>query len=144
MALIDRKKQTDKVHDAFLNAYNTGDVDLIDSVCSPAFVSHHTATKEMIRGADAYKQRINDVRAGFPDFKLERIETLYDGDKSCALYRWSGTHTGEFNGIPATNKKVTVEALTMADLEDGKLRELWVFGDEMEMMRQLGVDTVAK
>lgn len=140
MAITDPKSQLELVHETFTRAYNTGDVDAIDEICADNFVAFHTAYEEPIRSVADYKRHIEEIRAAFPDMKMERIETLYDGEKSAALYRWTGTHEGDFQGVPATEKHITVDSLTMGTVDaDAKLVELRVFGDSGAMMRQLGV-----
>lgn len=140
MTLKDLETQSQQVHDTFLNAYNTGDVDLIDEVCADDFVAYHTGVEGTIHGADAYKPRIQELRRAFPDFEMELVETMFDAEKSAGHYRWRGTHENEFNGIPATGKEISVESLTMTKLDDdGKLAELRVFADTGSVMRQLGV-----
>lgn len=140
MTLKDLETQSQQVHDTFLKAYNTGDVDLIDEVCADDFVAYHTGVEGKIHGADAYKPRTQELRRAFPDFEMDLVETVFDAEMSAGRYRWSGTHENEFNGIPATGKGISVESLTMAKLDDdGKLAELWVFADTGSAMRQLGV-----
>lgn len=140
MAITDPKNQSEMVHETFLEAYNLGDLERIDDVCADDFVAYHTAHEEPIRSVEGYKQNVAAIRESFPDFEMERLESLYDGEMSSALYRWTGTHDEEFMGIPATGERITVDSLTMARLDDdGKLSELWVFGDSGSMMRQLGV-----
>jgi predicted ester cyclase len=51
---------------------------------------------------------------------------------------WSGTHQGEFMGIPATGRAVAVEAWTLDILRDGLLVESRILMDAMGMLTQLG------
>jgi predicted ester cyclase len=50
----------------------------------------------------------------------------------------SGTHTGDFMGIPATNKSFEVECMDMIRIEDGKCAEHWGVTDMMSLMQQIG------
>ena len=62
-----------------------------------------------------------------------------EGDK--VAYRWTltGTHKGEFEGIPPTNKKVTVWAISISRIAGGKIVEDWSRVDTLGLMQQLGV-----
>jgi steroid delta-isomerase-like uncharacterized protein len=55
-----------------------------------------------------------DVLAGmfaaFPDPHWTLHDTIAEGDRVMTLSSWTGTHRGEFMGIPATGRTVTVEA----------------------------------
>ena len=54
--------------------------------------------------------------------------------------RWtgSGTHVGEINGIPATGKKISVDAITIHRMEGGKIAESWEVWDTLGFLQQLG------
>ena len=52
---------------------------------------------------------------------------------------FTGTHTGEFAGIPATNKSVRLEMIDRVRTRDGKAVEHWGVSDDLGMMTQLGV-----
>jgi steroid delta-isomerase-like uncharacterized protein len=140
MAVTDPKSQSELINETFTEAYNTGETDLIDDVCAAEFVVYHSAYEEPIQGIESFKEHIETIRTGFPDFEMENVETLYDGEKSAGLYRWTGTHEGEFREMPATGKQVTVEAMSIGTLDDdGKMKELRIIGSDLSMMRQLGV-----
>ena len=53
------------------------------------------------------------------------------------MYR--GTHKGDLMGIPPTGKSVTVTAMVISHLVDGKLSESWFTGDILGLLQQLGV-----
>ncbi|WP_255195947.1 ester cyclase [Halorarius litoreus] len=135
-----QREAAEEISQAFLLAYNMNDPDKIDDVVADEFVAHHTAEPEDMRGADAYKQRITDINAGFSDFHMDQELMLVDGDMGAAMYRWTGTHDGEFMGIPATNRTVDTKSITLSRMEDGKLVEMWVYTDTPGLMRQLGIE----
>jgi len=68
------------------------------------------------------------------------IEEIFSTDDRVVV-RWtgSGTHVGEINGIPPTNKKVRVDAISIHRLEDGKIAETWEVWDTLGFLQQLGV-----
>lgn len=51
----------------------------------------------------------------------------------------SGTHTGEFAGIPPTNKSIEVNAIDIFEFRDGTIMQSWDVADRAGMMQQLGV-----
>ncbi|MEM7024843.1 MAG: ester cyclase, partial [Pseudomonadota bacterium] len=57
-----------------------------------------------------------------------------------AFGRQEATHSGDFMGIPATGKRVTIRYMDFWKVEDGKIRDNWVMIDVIDVMRQLGVD----
>ena len=77
--------------------------------------------------------------AGFPDLHWTLLDTLVEGDRVMTLSTWSGTHLGEFMGIPPTGRRVSVEAWTIDRYRDGRLTESRIIMDVAGMLGQLGV-----
>lgn len=142
MATTERKQQdvADGISSAFLEAYNRNEPDRIDDVVTADFVCHHRASGTEIHGAQEYKARIAEMHDAFPDFSMEETELIVDGDMAAGHYRWSGTHEGEFQGIPATGKQVDTTSLTMMRMEGDRMAEMWIYGDGRGLMGQLGIE----
>ena len=67
-------------------------------------------------------------------------DVLVDGDRAVARVRFSGTKTGEFMGMPATGKSVSVQVIDIIRFgEDGLALEHWGVFDTMSLLQQLGV-----
>jgi steroid delta-isomerase-like uncharacterized protein len=78
--------------------------------------------------------------AGFPDMHMHVEDVISSGDKVVARVRYTGTHRGEFMGMPATGKSVDVQLIDMFRFgDDGLVREHWGVLDALAMMQQLGV-----
>jgi steroid delta-isomerase-like uncharacterized protein len=78
--------------------------------------------------------------AGFPDMHMHVEDVVASGDKVVARVRYTGTHRGEFMGMPATGKGVDVQLIDMFRFgDDGLVREHWGVMDALAMMQQLGV-----
>lgn len=137
----DHQRQTaEELSRTFVEAYNSKTPDRIDDAVTDDFVAHHTGATAEIHGADGYKERIEAINVGFPDFHMEQELMLVDGDMAAARYHWTGTHDGEFMGVPATGKHVDTSSLTLIRMDGDKIAELWVYGDTPGLMRQLGVE----
>jgi len=62
----------------------------------------------------------------FPDFQMEVEDVIASGDKAVARLQVTGTHKGEFMGIPATGKSVSVNLIDITRFgDDGLAREHW-------------------
>src|SRR4051812_27920827 len=77
--------------------------------------------------------------AGFPDLRWTVQDTLVEGDRVMAVSTWTGTHDGEFMGIPATGRTVTIEAWTIDRFRDGIFVESRIIMDVAGLLAQLGV-----
>ena len=74
----------------------------------------------------------------FPDLVIKIEDMRESGDEVVTRGTWTGTQKEDYQGIPATNKKVNVHFIDIWKVEDGKLKENWVQMDTMELMQQLG------
>jgi steroid delta-isomerase-like uncharacterized protein len=84
-----------------------------------------------------------DVLAGmfaaFPDLRWTPQQMIAEDDVVMTFSIWTGTHNGAFLGIPATGRRVTVEAWTIDRFRDGQLVESRILMDVAGLLMQLGV-----
>lgn len=90
-------------------------------------------------GPEAYAQNVVQFVRAFPDLKFKVVDMVAEDEKVVALWNISGTHKGEFRGIPPTGKRVSVDGITISQLADGKIMDSYVSLDLWSMMQQLGV-----
>ncbi len=76
--------------------------------------------------------------AGFPDLRWDVQETVVEADRVASVSFWTGTHQGEFLGIPATGRSVKVEAWTLDRFRDGQLTDSRILMDVIGLLTQLG------
>ena len=117
---------------------NARDLDGFAAVLADDFVEHEeqpglAPTKEGV--VEFFRLNF----AAFPDLRFEAEDVLVDGDKVVARGRITGTHQGDFLGVPASGKHVDVQLIDIIRLgDDGLAREHWGVFDAMTMMQQLG------
>ena len=75
----------------------------------------------------------------FPDLHWTLHDTIAEADRIMTFSTWTGTHRGEFMGIPATGRSVTVEAWTLDRYRDAQVAESRIIMDIAGMLTQLGV-----
>ena len=79
------------------------------------------------------------MRAGFPDIVFSIQEQVAERDKVASRFEWTGTHRGEFLGIPATGRTVGVWGMVIDRLEDGRIKDTRILMDTFGLLGQLGV-----
>jgi steroid delta-isomerase-like uncharacterized protein len=89
-------------------------------------------------GLDGLKDILRAMRAGFPDIIFSIQEQITEGDKVASRFEWSGTHKGEFLGVPATGRSVKVWGVVIDRLENGRIRDTRIIMDTLGLMAQLG------
>ena len=91
--------------------------------------------------AQAAKRWIGPFRASFPDFTMRIVDLIAEGDTVVAHFRCSGTHAGEWNGIPATGKRFhDIDEIYIFRVREGKLTAFTAVEDNLTRLRQLGFD----
>lgn len=125
------------ISDLLLEFWNTGNTQLADEIYTSTSVQHapdHTA-----RGTQEIVNYATQTRAAFPDFKIVREQRISEGDLTVMRWTASGTHKGEFNGVPATGRWVETSGVTITQIENGRIANEFVYYDRLRLLEQLGV-----
>lgn len=90
--------------------------------------------------AEAARRWVSPFRGAFPDFTMEIVDLVEEGDTVVAHFRCSGTHRREWLGLPATNRRFeNVDEIYVFRVENGKLVAAYGVEDNLSRLRQLGV-----
>jgi steroid delta-isomerase-like uncharacterized protein len=119
--------------------FNGGDLDLAEELYAPDYVLHDPSLPKDLHGPEGLKQYAAMTRAAFPDARVTVEDQVAEGDKVVDRWTATGTHTGEFLGIPPTNRRFEISGITISRFPGGKIVEDWYQGDDLGMMQQLGV-----
>jgi steroid delta-isomerase-like uncharacterized protein len=137
---IDWRAATLAANDATYAAWNAHDPDAVAAVFAPDAVMRESGRPDEHRGRAAVRERAAALLRAFPDFRLERLALVVDGDRHADRWVMTGTHTGELFGIPPTGRAVRVEGATFTQLgPDGLVVEDIHHTDFASLMAQLGV-----
>jgi steroid delta-isomerase-like uncharacterized protein len=75
----------------------------------------------------------------FPDLRMTVQDLISDGDKTVARVAVTGTHAGEFMGIPPTDRHVEIQLIDIMQFgQTGLVSEHWGVGDMLSLLQQLG------
>ena len=122
----------------FYDLINAGEIEAFGALLADDFVEH-----EETPGLAPTREGVMDFfrmnRAAFPDMRMDVEEVISSGDKVVVRARVTGTHQGEFMGMPATGKRVDVKLIDIMRFgDDGLAHEHWGVMDALAMMQQLG------
>jgi predicted ester cyclase len=92
--------------------------------------------------SEAWTRFLSDFVEAFPDLHLTVEDTVGEGDLVAQRIRFAGTHTGEFQGLPPTHRKVTFSGLELNRFVDGRVAEHWFQMDSLALLQQLGLVVV--
>jgi steroid delta-isomerase-like uncharacterized protein len=117
---------------------NKGDLTIADEILSPdcvdrnppAFLAEH-------KGIDSIKELAKLFRTAFPDEQYSIETIIAEGNMVAFQWRGTATHTGAFQGISPTNKKVSMQGATFVRIAQGKIVEIQVYSDALGLIQQL-------
>ncbi len=115
-------------------------LDIADEVFAETYLSHQSDGTALERGPEDVKKFVKEYRSAFSDIEDIVEDMIGEGDKVVTRWTLRATHTGEFRGIPATGKRITITGIGIFRFsEEGKVVESWDSLDQLGMLRQLGV-----
>jgi len=115
--------------------YNSGNVEKLVELFVDDWVDH----SQGVRGIEALKQGIFELRTAFPDISIAVEDVVVEGDKVAARFTMRGTHSGEYLGIKPTGRTVEVNSFEISRTRDGKYAETWGVLDLFSLLTQLGI-----
>ena len=119
------------------NAMEKGDLDSLADLLADDFVEHELFTDQPPT-KEGTLQFFKVMRAAFPDLSIDVDDMIAEGDRVFIRAKMTGTHEGEFMGVPASGNKITVPMADFLRFRDGKVVEHWGVTDSGVMMQQLG------
>ncbi len=122
----------------FYQAVDQGDTGLVETLFSPEWVNVDPALPPM-HGLEGARTLINMLKTGFPDFTSQIDLIVAEGDRVAVRALHTGTHQGEFLGLPATGKRAAITASGIFTLKADRLIENRVVFDTYSLLQQLGV-----
>ena len=123
---------------SFLDAFEVNDLDAMRDMLSADFVSHQVGAPGPL-DRESLMDHIAGFNAAFSDQHYTVHDQLVDGDKVVTRATWRGTHTGEFAGVAPTDKEMSITAITIDQIRDGKIVERWLNHDVLALLQQLGL-----
>ena len=114
-----------------------GDVEGIIGIFSDDILWRFPGMPEPLN-KETLKGLIQGFKSAFPDMKHTFRNELADGDQVATALTFTGTQTGEMQGIAPSNNKVEFTALNIHRVKDGKIAEAETGFDMMTLMQQIG------
>jgi steroid delta-isomerase-like uncharacterized protein len=132
------EEQNKHVVRQYIEAFNRQDMERMGQLVSSTNQSFQFPGMPSSMDWDRTKQFYAAFWSAFPDLSAKIEEMVAEGDKVAIRVINTGTHKGEFQGIPPTGKKVSFGGRDFLTLRDGKIVEQWAGADMMELMQQIG------
>jgi steroid delta-isomerase-like uncharacterized protein len=117
---------------------NSGDLTAAGEVIA-ADMLEHAPLPGAPPGLAGFVRAVDALRAAFPDLQVTIEDMVAEGDRVATRYTLRGTHGGDFLGIPATGKSVTVSGFDLVRFAHGKVVEHWSTQDDLGLLQQIGL-----
>ena len=119
MTAIERNKIS---IERFKDCINTNDKNLAAQLIDDNAEFASLTSTEKLYGGTGYLSVVEFMRKSFSDIHWEIVDTAAEGNKVAVSWICSGTHDGEFMGIPATGKKFSFSCMNFYYFNDeGKI-----------------------
>ena len=122
----------------YQEAYNTANYEALAEVMA-ADVRTPNIVPGMPHGLEGAKTVHQTTLLGMPDYYTAIEDLIAEGDKVVARVTMTGTHTGDFWGVPPTRRRVKLTAIFIVRIAGGRIVEHWGEEDGMKVFKQLGV-----
>jgi steroid delta-isomerase-like uncharacterized protein len=121
------------------DGWQKGCPDVVDRLHGADFVDHHPAGRSTDN--EGFKDGIQQLYRAFPDFFAVTDDLVIDSKASTVAVRWhaTGSHLGDFMGIPASKKIISFSGIEIIRIENEKIVERWGEWNGEAILRQLGV-----
>lgn len=131
---VEGKKQV--IRNIFEHGWNQEQYDSFSKFLNEKVFLNFRGTRQGTN-LDELKQLVTFWRTAFPDLTFEILDIIAETDLAAANLVFTGTHTGEWQGIPPSGQKIRVEEMMFFQFEDGKIVEMWEVYDEAAMLNQI-------
>jgi steroid delta-isomerase-like uncharacterized protein len=111
---------------------------LADELLAPDYILHFPGFPAPV-DHEGHKQLLMMFHRGFPDWQETIDDVVAEGDRVAIRVTGHGTHRGEFQGVPATGRRVVATGVGIGRIENGRIAESWAAYDALGLMQQLGV-----
>jgi steroid delta-isomerase-like uncharacterized protein len=118
-------------------AFNAGDTGRLLAVVAPDLVMHLAELPEPMHGRETWQQGFELIKRAFPDLEAQIDDVVAADDRVAVRVSFRGTHSGEFQGIPATGRRIHYVSHEFYRVEDGLIVEEWICSDMATLFRQL-------
>ena len=125
------------------DAFNNGDLRVLDEVFDDSYVELTPYGKIDQGGPERAKQAYHWMRSVFGEIRFEVEQMMAEDDFVFSRVMATGTHVGEFLGVPATGKPIRFAAVVVSQIVDGKHVKDWSFIDTIAIMRQIAEVSLA-
>ena len=117
---------------------NQGHLSVLDDIAADNYLENDPLPGQGHGLAD-FKARASTLLTAFSPCTFSIEDVVAEGDRVVVRWRSSGNHSGEFLGMPPTNRDYTIAGIDIHRLADSRMAEHWHVVDQLSQLQQLGM-----
>lgn len=132
-------------HEQTLNVYQdyedlwNGDFSKLNVVAESITFYSPALPEGELHGREAFESFLREVRSAFPDWQVVADDMLAGDGIVMKEWTTTGTHKGEYKGVPPTGREIEFKGMAKDVIADGKVQEHRLYYDPQEVREQLGL-----
>jgi len=135
----DQSRTSEDVVLGMIEAVNTRNFDALDDFIAADVRRYSGATPDVkVESLDDFKAFLHQDLAGVPDAQQEVNQIFSDGPMVAVHVTYRGTQTGQMGPFPPSDMPIELPFIGLLRVEDGKIAEIWVEWDNLNILSQLG------
>ncbi|MCK5482731.1 MAG: ester cyclase [Gemmatimonadetes bacterium] len=123
---------------AWEEGFNQGNLAVLDELFDESYIELTPYGTVEQGGPERAIQAYEWMRSVFGDIHFEVEQMMAEGDFVFSRAMATGTHIGEFMGVPATGRPVRFAAVVVSKVSHGKHVQDWSFIDTIAILSQIG------
>jgi steroid delta-isomerase-like uncharacterized protein len=139
MATVGEASGTASVARAYFTAVGNRDLDAMVALWEPGGTGDIKGLVELT-APGSYRAWFANLFQAVPDFKLEILTIVTEGEQAAVRWRGTGTFDGSarFEGLEPNGAEIDLEGCDVVVVRDGKLQRNDAYMNGAQMARQLG------
>jgi steroid delta-isomerase-like uncharacterized protein len=132
----ENKALAQRFYNEVMNSHNIAGA---KSFVTTDFIDHNPSQGHTGKGLDDLTAQLNEMITAIPDLRVTADLMVAEEDKVVTYLTMTGTNTGPFGNMPASNKPIKFNGVDIVHIKNGKAIERWGVFDDLSFMTQLGM-----
>ena len=134
------KEFVTRSNQAVAEAWGKGNFELLNEIEAPDLIVHKFPLP-VIKGLEAYRQHVIEMRQAFADMQFDFEEPVIEGDSYAVRFSIRCKHVGPSSvlPVPPTGKEIIMRGCAVVHVKNNKNTEFFEYDDMLGIMQQLGV-----